>query len=73
MIIVTPEEAAKNEESKSRGTKTWIFEAKNVRDFAWASSKKFIWDAVQHKLTTSKKPVWAMSYYPNEAEPLWST
>lgn len=73
MFIVTPEEAAKNEESKSRGTKTWIFEAKNVRDFAWASSKKFIWDAVQHKLTTSKKPVWAMSYYPNEAEPLWST
>ena len=73
MFIVTPEEAAKNEKSKSRGTKTWIFEAKDVRDFAWASSKKFIWDAVQHKLTTSQKPVWAMSYYPNEAEPLWST
>ena len=73
MFIVTPEEAAKNEETKAQGTRTWIFEAKNVRDFSWASSKKFIWDAVKHKLTTSKKPVWAMSYYPNEAEPLWST
>jgi hypothetical protein len=72
MFIVTPKEAAENEESKSGGTKTWIFEAENVRDFAWASSKKFIWDAVRHKLTTNQKPVWAMSYYPNEAEPLWS-
>lgn len=72
MFIVTPEEAAKNEKTNATGTKTWIFEAKNVRDFAWASSKKFIWDAVQHKLVTNQKPVWAMSYYPNEAEPLWS-
>ena len=72
MFIVTPEEAAENEKTKATGTKTWIFEAKNVRDFAWASSKKFIWDAVQHKLVTNQKPVWAMSYYPNEAEPLWS-
>ena len=73
MFIVTPKEAAKNEKSKPKGTKTWVFEAKNVRDFAWASSRKFIWDAVQHKLATSGKPVWAMSFYPNEAEPLWST
>jgi len=73
MFIITPKEAAQNESTKPKGTKTWIFEAKNVRDFAWSSSRKFIWDAVQHKLTTSQKPVWAMSYYPNEAEPLWST
>ncbi len=72
MFIITPEEAAENEKTKSTGTKTWVFEAKNVRDFAWASSKKFIWDAVRHKLTTNQKPVWAMSFYPNEAEPLWS-
>ena len=73
MFIISPKEAKKNEETKAKGTKTWIFEAKNVRDFAWASSKKFIWDAVRHKLATSGKPVWAMSFYPNEAEPLWST
>ena len=73
MFIITPKEAAKNETTKPKGTKTWIFEAKNVRDFAWSSSRKFIWDAVRHKLITSQKPVWAMSYYPNEAEPLWST
>lgn len=73
MFIITPKEAAKNEATKSKGMKTWVFEAKNVRDFAWSSSPKFIWDAVRHRLTTSQKPVWAMSYYPNEAEPLWST
>ena len=72
IFIITPEEAAKNEKTRAKGTKTWVFEAKNVRDFAWASSKKFIWDALRHKLVTSKKPVWAMSFYPNEAEPLWS-
>jgi len=72
MFIIKPKEAAKNEETKPEGTKTWVFEAENVRDFAWASSRKFIWDAVRHKLTTNQKPVWAMSYYPNEAEALWS-
>ncbi len=72
MFIITPEEAKKNESSKPSGTKTWIYEAKNVRDFAWASSRKFIWDAVKHKIKSSGTPVWAMSYYPNEAEPLWS-
>ncbi len=70
MFIVTPEEAKQNEKSKSKATKTWVFEAKNVRDFAFASSRKFIWDAVGH--TAGKQPVMAMSYYPNEAEPLWS-
>jgi hypothetical protein len=72
MFVITPAEAKKNETTKPTGTKTWVFEAQNVRDFAWASSKKFIWDAVRHKLTTNQKPVWAMSFYPNEAEPLWS-
>ncbi|QEG21275.1 M1 family metallopeptidase [Mariniblastus fucicola] len=70
MFIVTPEEARANESSKSEETKTWIFKADQVRDFAWASSRKFIWDAMQHNL--GDKPVMAMSYYPNEGEPLWS-
>jgi hypothetical protein len=70
VFIVTPQEAKENESSRSTGTKTWIFKADNVRDFAFASSRKFIWDAWEHKLGDS--PVMAMSFYPNEGEPLWS-
>lgn len=70
VFVVTPEEAKKNEKSKPTGKKTWVFKAKNVRDFAWASSRKFIWDALQHDVEGNK--VMAMSFYPNEAEPLWS-
>lgn len=70
VFIVTPEEAEKNESSKPTGTKTWIFKADSVRDFAWASSRKFIWDALQHNV--GEYPVMAMSFYPNEGEPLWS-
>ena len=49
--------------------KTWIFEAKNVRDFGWASSRKFIWDAMA--VDISGKRVMAYSYYPKEGNPLW--
>ncbi|MGN6547490.1 MAG: M1 family metallopeptidase [Aureliella sp.] len=69
-FIVTPEEALENQKEKSDGFKTWVYHAKNVRDFAFASSRKFIWDAQGHKV--EGQPVMAMSYYPNEAEPLWS-
>jgi len=72
-FIVTPEEAKKNQSKKTKPTKnkTWIFKADNVRDFAWASSRKFIWDAKYHEFVKGKK-AWAMSFYPIEAEPLWS-
>ena len=70
LFVVTPEEAEKNEANRPAGQKTWTFAAEDVRDFAWASSRKFIWDALRH--TVADKPVWAMSYYPNEGEPLWS-
>jgi hypothetical protein len=70
VFIVTPEEAKNNESSRSTETRTWIFKADNVRDFAFASSRKFVWDAWEHKLGDS--PVMAMSFYPNEGEPLWS-
>ncbi|WP_417376510.1 M1 family metallopeptidase [Gimesia maris] len=72
MFIITPEEAKKNEASRSKEKKTWIFMAPFVRDFAFASSRKFIWDAQGHELKGKEKPVMAMSYYPNEGEPLWS-
>jgi aminopeptidase N len=70
MFIVNPEEALENQKEKSEDSKTWVFHAQNVRDFAWASSRKFIWDAQGH--TVGGNSVMAMSFYPNEGEPLWS-
>ncbi|HEX8287466.1 MAG TPA: M1 family metallopeptidase [Pyrinomonadaceae bacterium] len=67
--IVTNEEAKANESSKPTGKKTWIFKGDNVRDFAFASSRKFIWDAQGHNVGGNK--VMAMSFYPNEGNPLW--
>ncbi len=69
--IVTAGEAAENEKTKTKGNtqKTWTFKATNVRDFAFASSRKFIWDAMAVKI--GNKTTMAMSYYPNEANPLW--
>ena len=69
VIIVTQNEAVKNEKNKSNLKKTWSFEAKNVRDFGWASSRKFIWDAMA--VDVSGKKVMAYSYYPKEGNPLW--
>lgn len=69
MFIVTQDEAEEREKKKQTGTKTWIFKAKNVRDFAFASSRKFIWDAQAVKI--GGKTVMAMSYYPKEGNPLW--
>lgn len=69
VFIVTPDEAIANEKDKSKGTKIWHFKATNVRDFAFASSRKFMWDAMVVKQET--KNVMAMSYYPKEGNPLW--
>jgi Peptidase family M1 domain len=70
VFIVTPDEAKENEKEKGTGTKTWVFHAQKVRDFAFASSRKFIWDAQGHEVSGNR--VMAMSLYPNEGEPLWS-
>lgn len=70
VLIVTQAEAEKAEKGKERGEKTWIFKAINVRDFAFASSRKFMWDAQGVKMDGGKT-VLAMSYYPKEGNPLW--
>ncbi len=63
----------KTKKNGANGVKTWRFRAKNVRDFAWASSRKYIWDAQGYKQPGADVPlVMAMSFYPKEAEPLWS-
>lgn len=69
VIIITEEEAELNKKTKSSTKKTWKFKAENVRDFAFASSRKFIWDAQAVKLPTHT--VMAMSLYPKEGLPVW--
>ena len=69
IIIATQKEAEKREKSKAKETNTWVFHAENVRDFAFASSRKFIWDAQMVPLN-GKQPM-AMSFYPKEGNPLW--
>lgn len=69
VIIVTQDEAVNAEKNHASGTKTWTFKAENVRDFAFCSSRKFIWDAMA--VNVGKKKTMAMSYYPKEGNPLW--
>ena len=69
VVIVTQAEAEAAEKGKPTGKKTWVYVAKNVRDFAFATSRKFIWDAMM--VDVEGKKVWAMSLYPKEANPLW--
>jgi hypothetical protein len=69
VIIASQQEAEAREKTKSTAKKTWKFYAENVRDFAFATSRKFIWDAQAVKVG-DKTPL-AMSYYPKEGNPLW--
>ena len=67
--IVTLEEAKAKEKQKSTQKKTWIFKADMVRDFAWGSSRKFIWDAMPAYVEGKK--VMCMSAYGKEAYALY--
>ena len=69
VFIVNEKEAIKNEKEVKKGLKKWHFKAENVRDFGWASSRKFIWDAMV--VRQESKDVLAMSFYPKEGNPLW--
>src|SRR5690606_1851428 len=63
-------EAKRAEKSRSKAKKTWEFEARNVRDFAWTSSRKFVWDAMPTFIDGRK--IMCMSFYGKEAYPLYS-
>ncbi|MGJ5642058.1 M1 family metallopeptidase [Formosa sp. S-31] len=69
VVIVTQEEAEAAEKSFSKDTKTWKMYAENVRDFGFATSRKFIWDMMAVKI--GNKDVMAVSLYPKEGNPLW--
>jgi hypothetical protein len=67
--IVTLDEAKAAEKNKSLATKTWLFKADSVRDFAWTSSRKFVWDAMP--VTVEGKKIMCMSFYGKEAYGLY--
>jgi hypothetical protein len=68
--IVTLDEVKKSQQGKASATKTWVYEAQNVRDFAWVSSRRIVWDAMATNVEGKK--VMAMSYYGPEAYPLYN-
>jgi hypothetical protein len=68
--IVTLDEALAASKQKSSAKKTWIFKADNVRDFAWTSSRRFVWDAMPAMVEGKK--VMCMSFYAKEAYPIYS-
>jgi len=69
VIIVSQKEAEAAEKSRAKTMQTWHFKAANVRDFAFATSRKFIWDAQGYK--KGGTDMLAMSFYPKEGNPLW--
>ena len=72
VFVVTAEEALENEKEGTDERKVWRFKAENVRDFAWASSRKFMWDAKGYQQGGDIQPeVMAMSFFPKEGGDLW--
>lgn len=69
VIIVTQEEAEEASKEASQKKKTWKFRAENVRDYGFATSRRFIWDMQAVKM--GSKDVMAVSLYPKEGNPLW--
>ncbi|MFL2608447.1 MAG: M1 family peptidase [Cryomorphaceae bacterium] len=69
VVIVNQQEAMDAEKSFSSEKKTWKFIANNVRDFAFASSRKYILDMMAVKI--GEDDVMAVSIYPREGNPLW--
>ncbi len=67
--VVTLAEAVNAEKQKSTAKKTWVFKAENVRDFAWTSSRKYVWDAMPTYVEGKK--IMCMSGYAKEAYGLY--
>ena len=69
VLIHTQEEAISAEKDRSNKTKTWRYYAENVRDYAFATSRKFIWDGMA--VDINGRSVMAYSLYSKEANPLY--
>ncbi len=70
VVIATKVEADERMKTKASSTKTWSFKAENVRDFAFASSRRFIWDAFGVKMSDGRT-VMAQSMWVKEGDCLW--
>ena len=69
VVIVTQEEAENASKTNVKATKTWKYKAQNVRDYGFATSRRYIWDMMAVKI--GEKDVMAVSLYPPEGNPLW--
>ncbi len=69
VVIVTQDEAIAKLSTKATKTKTWKLYAENVRDFGFATSRRYIWDMMSVKI--GNKDVMAVSLYGKEGNPLW--
>jgi hypothetical protein len=73
-FIIRPDEVMDpSTRPTSSGTLTWHFVAENVRDFAWVSSKTYVWDAAGYRYASDNRLVEAHSLYPRVAMPLWDS
>lgn len=73
VFIIKPEEVmSPASRPRVEGTLTWRFRAENVRDFAWVSSRAYVWDAAGFQYPGEDSPIAAHSLYPREAMPLWN-
>ncbi|WBL21772.1 M1 family metallopeptidase [Zunongwangia sp. HRR-M8] len=70
VIIRTQEEAVEASKGFDKKTKTWTYKADMVRDFAFATSRRFILDMMAVKMNDDSD-VMAVSIYPKEGNPLW--
>jgi len=69
VIIVNQDEVIAKESDFSKKKSTWKFYAENVRDFGFATSRKFIWE--RQAVQVGNQKVMAVSLYPKEGNPLW--
>ena len=69
VLIVTQDEAERASTGFATGSKTWKFDAKMVRDFGFATSRRYIWDMMAVRI--GDRDVMAVSVYPPEGNPLW--
>ena len=74
MYIISPDEAMDPGVRPARsGTLTWHYLAENVRDFAWISSKTFVWDAAGFRYRPNGRVIDAYSFYSPDAVPMWDS
>jgi hypothetical protein len=77
MIVAEGEVGKAASRPGGEGPLTWEFDARDVRTFAWASSKAFMWDGcfLQESGPMGEdgelRGTLCMSVYPKEALPLW--